>query len=500
MSAIINPNENDFRDSISTVAKDGSRKWIFAKKPHGWFYNVRTYTSIVYLIIFFGLPFIQYQGEPWLMFNLVSRKFIIFGLHFGVQDMILFGLAMLVGIVFIVLFTVVFGRLFCGWACPQTIFMEMVFRKIEYWIDGDAQAQRNLAKSNWNANKIKKRTLKYSIYFFISFLISNTFLAYIIGLPELKKIITEPISLHVIGFTMIVIFTIVFFVVYAYMREQICTVVCPYGRLQGVMLDKKSIVVAYDYIRGEPRGKLTKAKQNARHAHHEDGSACAGKCDGCKVVHEPIKIEIPQVENGDCIDCNACVFVCPTGIDIRNGTQLECVNCTACIDACDDIMVKINKPKGLIRYASEDMIANKQKTRITPRIMAYSAVLVILLAILSFTFMSYSTVDVSILRTPGQFYQEHENNIISNLYTFKVSNKRNKPMHILFKVKNEKGTIQIIGNENIDIPAGEEKQGQFFVFLNHKDLKEKKSDIEISIIDSSAEIKTITTTFMAPIE
>jgi cytochrome c oxidase accessory protein FixG len=466
MPIIINPDTDNFRDRITTVEDDGSRKWIFAKKPKGSFYNKRTVASILYLIVFFGLPWIQYHGEPFFMLNVVQRKFIIFGLHFGVQDLIVFGLAMLTGVVFIVLFTVIFGRLFCGWACPQTIFMEMVFRKIEYWIDGDMQQQRNLAKSEWNSEKIRKRVIKYVIFFFLSFLIANTFLSYIIGLPELKKIITEPVSEHIIGLMAILLFTGAFFAVYAFLREQICIVACPYGRLQGVMLDKNSIVVAYDYIRGEPRGKMKKEET------------------------KPL---------GDCIDCKACVHVCPTGIDIRNGTQLECVNCTACIDACDDIMIKVNKPTGLIRYASENNIAKGTKLKFSGRIIAYTLVLLALLTLLIFTFVNHSVVDASILRTPGQFYQENPDGTISNLYNFKVANKQNKVMDIKFELDHHAGSIKIVGNDKIVIDAGSEKQGQLFIIMPQNVKMEKKQKLKIKLMNNGEEIETISTTFMAPV-
>lgn len=466
MPIIVKPDKDNFRDRISIMEEDGSRKWIFAKKPKGKFYNKRTIATVLYLLILFGLPLIQYKGEPLLMFNVVQRKFIIFGLHFGSQDAIVFGLAMLTGVVFIVLFTVIFGRVFCGWACPQTIFMEMVFRKIEYWIDGDMQQQRNLAKSAWTPEKIRKRALKYIIFFLISFLIANTFLAYIIGLPELTKIVTEPVSQHIVGLIALLVFTGVFFTVFVFLREQICIVACPYGRLQGVMLDRNSIVVAYDYVRGEPRGKLKK--------------------------------ETPS-ELGDCIDCKACVHVCPTGIDIRNGTQLECVNCTACIDACDDIMHKINKPLGLIRYASENDIEKGLKPKFSGRILAYTIVLLALLTLLVFTFVNHSVVDASILRTPGQFYQENPDGTISNLYNFKVANKTNVPMDIKFELSHKVGSIKVIGNGEIKVEAGGSKQGQLFIIMPQDVQMEKKQKLEIKLLNNGNEIEKVSTTFMAPI-
>ncbi|MEZ5047922.1 MAG: cytochrome c oxidase accessory protein CcoG [Chitinophagaceae bacterium] len=480
MSAIIPPSES-FRDTISTVEDDGSRKWIFAKKPKGYFYSLRSVLSWVYLIVFFGLPWITYEKEPIFMLNVIERKFIIFGLHFGVQDLIVFGIAMLTFVVFVVLFTVIFGRLFCGWACPQTIFMEMLFRKIEYWIDGDAAQQRILSKSAWTSKKIFKRILKYKIFFLLSFLIANTFLAYIIGSPSLVKIIQEPLSQHIVGLMALIIFTIAFFVVYSFMREQICIVACPYGRLQGVMLDKNSIVVAYDYVRGEPRGKVKKEKK------------CSGGCDSCTSMHEP------QLQ-GDCIDCKACIHVCPTGIDIRNGTQLECINCTACIDACDDIMLKINKPKGLIRYASENNIKDGTKLNFfSKRILAYSFVLIALLALLAFTFLSHTSIDVSVLRTPGQFYQEHEDGTISNLYNYKITNKKNKALKLRFVLEDSKGTIQLVGDSTIHIEPSGNKQGQMFIIFNQKHLKEKKSSLAIQVEDENKTITTLKTTFMSPI-
>ena len=250
-----------YRDTVSTIADDGSRIWLYPKKPKGRFYNARTWVSIGFLAIFLTLPFLTYQGEPLFLLNVLERKFIIFGLLFMPQDFYLFVLAMLTFLVFIVLFTVVFGRLFCGWVCPQTVFMEMIFRKIEYWIEGDGNAQRRLDAAPWSPEKLRKKALKHTLFFLIAVVVANYFLAYVIGMKAVLEIISEPLSKNLVGFASMIGFSVIFYGVFARLREQVCTTICPYGRLQSVLLVPDSIVVAYDFIRGEPRGKIKKQKE-----------------------------------------------------------------------------------------------------------------------------------------------------------------------------------------------------------------------------------------------
>jgi len=404
-----------FRDAVATIDQKGKRKYIFPKKPKGDFYNKRTIASIIYLVIFFSLPLIKVNGEPFIMLNVLKRKFILFGQIFGPQDFFIFALGMITFIVFIILFTVIFGRVFCGWACPQTIFMEMVFRKIEYWIDGDFNKQQQLKAMPWNGFKIRKRALKITAFYLISFVIANYFMAYLISMDEVMRYVHEGIAAHSGTFSALMIFTSIFFFVYYWFREQVCIVVCPYGRLQGVLLDKHSIVVAYDYLRGEPRGKKTTG----------------------------------DVAVGDCIDCKACVRVCPTGIDIRNGTQLECINCTACIDACDEIMENLDRPKKLIKYASEINIVKKEKLKITGRIKAYSVVLLLIVSLLVTLLATRDDVDITILRTQGMVYQRMPGGVIANLYSARMFNKTHEDIKVDFLIPQEEGTIEIIGNPPI---------------------------------------------------
>jgi cytochrome c oxidase accessory protein FixG len=485
---IVQDKKGSFRDSVATITKEGSRNFINPKKPKGRLYNLRTWFSIFYLIVFFTLPFIKVYGEPLFMLNVLDRKFIIFGMVFWPQDFFIFGIAMLTFVVFIVLFTVVFGRIFCGWACPQTIFMEMVFRKIEYWIDGDAAQQKQLRAMPWAGKKIWKRVFKFIVFFVISFIIANFFLAYLISMDELLGYVQNPGG-HIGTLIALLIFTSVFFFVYWWFREQACIVVCPYGRLQGVLLDKNSIVVAYDRLRGEPRGKLKKKDDH-------DCKCVDCKEDGaCKSLAAKIEAIVPQ---GDCIDCVACVRVCPTGIDIRNGTQLECVNCTACIDACDAIMTSIDKPKGLIRYASENSITKGVKLKFTARIKAYTAVLSLLLSLLVFLLVSRTDLDARLMRTAGMTYTTLPDGRISNLYNLKLANKTHEDIPFTLKLENINGEIEYVGSSDMIVKKEDYSHLQFFIKLNKGEIKSWKTELQIGMYANGEKIKTIMAKFIGP--
>lgn len=459
--------EHSFRDKIATVDEKGKRVWIYPKKPQGPLLKARTVVAVLLLTLLFAGPFIRIGGEPLLLLNVLERKFVIFGQVFWPQDFYLFVFATIALVMFIVLFTVVYGRVFCGWVCPQTIFMEMVFRKIEYWIEGDYMAQKKLDKQPWNQEKVLKKTAKHLIFFAIAFLIGNTFLAYIIGIEQLTAIVTDGPTAHLGGLTAMLLFTFAFYYVFAFFREQVCTNVCPYGRLQGVLLDRQSIVVAYDYQRGEARGKMRKG---------EDRSA-AGK--------------------GDCIDCMQCVQVCPTGIDIRNGTQLECINCTACIDACNSIMDKVGLPHGLIRYASEENIAEKKKHKWTTRSIAYTAVLVLLVGTLTGLLIMRTEIDTTILRTPGMLYQDQGNDRISNLYNVKIINKTNQEIPVTLKLKDEKGSIKMVG-EHLVVGKQGVAESAFFIIYHRDDVHQIKSAVRIGVYSGDKLIETVESTFLGP--
>lgn len=495
-----------YRDKIATVDEAGKRVWIYPKKPQGPYTNARTFLSWGLLVFLFGMPFLKVNGEPLLLFNVLERKFILFGITFMPQDFHLFVLAMLTFIVFIVLFTVIWGRLFCGWVCPQTIFMEMVFRKIEYAIEGDANAQRKLNAAPWTTDKIIKKVSKQAIFFAIAVLVANTFLAYIIGIDQVIRIATEPLSLHWPGFLAMLLFSGAFYFVFSYLREQVCVAICPYGRLQGVMLDRNSIVVAYDFVRGEPRGKLKKERKSKPGASPlasikgevETATVEAPAGYSAKKASNGNPAEEMKAELGDCIDCKLCVQVCPTGIDIRNGTQLECVNCTACIDACDEVMVKVNRPKGLIRYDSYNGIVEGRKKLFTPRVIAYTVVLAILIVVNIVLLAARTDVETLLLRTPGVLPQKVDETHVSNLYNYQVINKTNEEFKVEFRLaESTKGRIQLVG-ETPTAHAGKVAEGALFIILDNDALEGHKTEVELEVYSNGVLIDKASTNFLRP--
>jgi cytochrome c oxidase accessory protein FixG len=459
---------DEFRDRVSTIAEDGSRLWVYPKKPKGKLYNYRKLVALFLLAVFFILPFIKIHGDPLLLFNVLERKFIIFGVMFYPQDFHLFVLSMIAFIVFVVLFTVIFGRIFCGWICPQTIFMEFVYRQVEYWIEGNYNQQRKLDQSPLDFNKFWRKGLKHFIFYMMSFVSAHFFLAYILGIDYVEKIISDGPSAHLAGFAGILIFSGVHYFVFAKLREQVCIIICPYGRLQGVLLDRNSIVISYDYKRGEPRGKYNPLENRE------------------------------QLGKGDCVECGSCEAVCPTGIDIRNGTQLECINCTACVDACNSVMRRVNKPEGLIRYASERTIADKTKLKFNIRILFYSVVLTGLLILIAYLFSVRTDIESTILRQKGTMYQEYDSLHYSNIYMIQVINKTRTAMPVELKLDEpEHGEIKMIGDPLV-VEKGQVGEAQFLVLIRKSDLKSSNTEVEFKVMSNGKKMDEIESTFVGP--
>ncbi|WP_128331783.1 cytochrome c oxidase accessory protein CcoG [Apibacter sp. HY039] len=466
----------DFRESLATAEESGKRKWVFAKKPHGKYTRYRDIVSATLLILLFAFPFITTPGgNPIFQFDILNRQFYVFGSYFSPSDFYLFGIGLVTTVVFIIVFTVIYGRIFCGWICPQTIFMEHVFRKIEFLVDGDRNKQIRLSKQEWDSEKIRKRLLKWTLFAIFSFVVSNLFLTYIFGKKEMLKMIVEGPTKNMTLFVSLIIFTALFYFVFAWFREQVCTFVCPYGRLQGVLIDKDTINITYDFVRGEGTAGRSKWRKN------EDRKAL-GK--------------------GDCIDCGQCVVVCPTGIDIRNGNQLECVNCTACIDACDDVMTKIGLPTGLIRYASEDMIEKRTKFKFNTRIIAYTAVLFILVSVCMSLLFIRSNVETKFLKVVGTQFTIEDNQVI-NEYQFIFINKTTDKKTLNVKVlKPENADIFLMGyGTHLYIDSKRTIKGTATVKIPQSLLKHTKEEIIIAVFDDQGnKIDEYKTNFIGPLK
>ncbi|MEY2760553.1 MAG: hypothetical protein RLZZ96_453 [Bacteroidota bacterium] len=453
---------DDYRNHLYNQTKDGKRLWIYPGRIIGQFYHLRTYFSYLLLTLLFGIPWLEYRGNPIFLFNVVERKFIFWAVPFFPQDFHLVALGLVAFLLFVSLFTVLFGRIWCGWACPQTIFMEMLFRKIEYWIEGDDKAQRKLAAAPWTTEKIVKRGVKHTLFVLLSFAIANTFLMYIISKREWLKLVTESPLDHINGLVAILLFTGVFYFVFARFREMVCMVICPYGRLQGVLLDNNSILVQYDHKRGEPRGK--------------------------------------GEDKGACIDCHWCVRVCPTGIDIRNGSnQLECIGCTSCIDACDTVMEKTHQPKGLIRYDSLNGVNSGQKLKFTMRIGAYSAVLALIIAGLAYLLITRTNFETTLLRTPGMIFQvDEKRNEVSNLYQMKVLNKSMEKQNFRIDAP-EAFQIIWVGKPINQVNPGKMAKGEFFLRIKLGKWRNGEK-VPVSITETSEKKEIIKTSFIQPDE
>lgn len=376
-------------DSVTTINEDGSRYFVHPADVRGVFTWLRRIVAVLLIAVYVALPFVKIKGEPAVFLDIFHRKLHLFGLTLMFQDLWLL-FFMITGMAFgLFVVTSIAGRIWCGWACPQTVFLDHVFRRVERWIDGDAPARRRLEDAPWTGPKILKRALKHGIFFLISALIAHMFLSYFVSVPALYEMVSHAPAQNWGTFVFVFVLTSILYFNFAWFREQFCIIMCPYGRLQSVLIDDNSIVIGYDTVRGEPRGK-------------------------------------PSPSHGDCIDCRRCVQVCPTGIDIRQGLQLECIACTACIDACDEVMVKLGRRKGLIRHDSMNALAGRAFKFLRPRLFIYMALGLVGLSAFAYATQQVKPVIVSVLRMQGAPYFRDEHSIRNN-FLVRVANKRSEP-------------------------------------------------------------------------
>lgn len=375
--------------SVTTINRDGTRFFLHPADVKGWFTLARRGFALLLVAVYILLPWIPINGHPAVFFDVENGRYHVFGLTFLTQDLwLLFFLLSGFGFMLIYI-TSLFGRLWCGWACPYTVFLEHIFRRIERWIDGDAVARKKLDAAPWTGGKIFKRVLKHALYLICAALIAHLFLSYFVSLPRLYEFMQGPPSQHLRAFGVVAFLTLALYGCFAWFREQFCIILCPYGRLQSALTDDDTLTIGYDARRGEPRGK---------------------KKEG---------------EIGDCIDCRRCVQVCPTGIDIRNGLQLECIGCAACIDACDDIMAKVKRPKGLVRYDSLKGLSGGKHRYVRPRTILYGVLLLLGLGVLSYFLGQLSSIHASVVRMKGAPYYLTDTDL-RNQFLVQYVTKRNE--------------------------------------------------------------------------
>ena len=396
------------RESVTTIQSDGSRRFLYPSDTHGRFTKARRYSAFALIAFYLSLPWFKVGGFPAVFLDVAERRFHLFGVTFAAQDLWLL-FFVITGLGFSLFFiTALLGRVWCGWACPQTVFLEHIYRRIERWIEGDAVKRRALRDAPLSTEKIFKRTLKHGLYLLVSAVITHLFLAYYVSLPEVWDMMRHAPAEHWGAFGFIAIATGILYFNFAWFREQLCIVICPYGRIQSALIDDHSLVIGYDAKRGEPRGK-------------------AG-----------------TPEAGACVDCNRCVQVCPTGIDIRQGLQMECIGCTACIDACDDVMVRLHRPKGLVRYDSQKAFTGSRTRWIRPRTILYFVLLLAGASVASWAISTVKPANFGVTRMTGAPYIVDETSV-RNQFLVRIVNKHNTPAQFVVRIDHAPDGIRQTG-------------------------------------------------------
>jgi cytochrome c oxidase accessory protein FixG len=454
-------------DTTATIGDQGRRNWVYSDIVVGRLIRWRDSLAAFLIVFYFAAPWIQINGHPLLRFDVPDRRFSILGATFVATDLFLLALFMLIALVTLFWFSAVFGRLWCGWACPQTVYLEGVFRRIERWIEGSPMKRRKLDSGPKDAAYWAKKSLKHGIYWGVSTLLALSFTAYFLG-PEAsyKMFVNFGRDGHATAMIVAVVITGMVYFDFAWFREQFCHFLCPYARIQSVFLDDDSLVIGYDPVRGEPRGPLRQDAPNDR---------------------------------GDCIDCKRCVQVCPAGIDIRDGLQLECVQCTACIDACNHVMTKINKPLGLIRYDSVSGLEGRKRKIARPRVIIYSGVLLLLLAMLGFKLADRSTVAFAVVRQPGTPYIVQDDGFVRNMLHLNITNTSSDMVTASIEMEAPEGTELLAPGQPFDIPAGDRITAEAFVMMPRKAIKQAATELRFFVVAASETLSTADARFLGPI-
>jgi len=432
---------------LSTLNRDGSRRWIRPKLSRGRFYRRRFLTAWGLIATFTLIPILKLGGKPLMLFDIPKREFTFFGATFLPTDTFLLMLLLFSIFIGIFLITAVLGRVWCGWACPQTVYMEYLYRPIEVLIEGGRNRQLKLDAEGANA----RRLIKNVIFLIVSAFLANTFLAYFVGWDQLLGWMTSSPTGHPTAFAMVLGTTLLMFFDFAYFREQTCIVACPYGRFQSVLLDRQSLIVGYDAGRGEPRARWRKKEERTA---------------------------------GDCIDCNLCVSTCPTGIDIREGLQMECIHCTQCIDACDDVMGRVGLDRGLIRYTSQAELETGKRSFLRPRLVVYSAILLVMLGTFAFSLAGKQTADVTLLRGLGAPFTILPSGEVSNQIRIKIANRAPEERSYLIELDAAQDLTMIAPENPLIVAPGETEMTGLFITAPISAFAEGEAAVTLTISDS----------------
>lgn len=414
---------------LSTLNADGSRRWIRPMPSPGGFWKARRVVAYLLMLVFFLIPYLRMRGKPLVLLDIPRREFTIFGTTFLPTDTLLFMLLFIGAGITIFLVTALFGRVWCGWACPQTVYMEYLFRPIEYWLEGGRAGSRGLDR---RSGFKPRRLLKLAVFVVLALFLAHTFLAYFVGIDRLVHWVQSPPREHPMAFFVMAFTTALIICDFTWFREQTCLIACPYGRLQSVLLDRQSLIVGYDHRRGEPRGKPR------------------------------IQAAAPR---GDCIACTACVQTCPTGIDIREGLQMECIHCTQCMDACDAIMDRVGKPRGLIRYTSQDGLTGKPIRLLRTRVVLYPAALAVVLGLFVFFLGRRQDTLVTVLRGTGEPYTFQGDDAVINQVRIKVSNRSGDDRRYRIELVDAEDSRMIAPENPLPVAAGRDRTTGIFVIL-----------------------------------
>lgn len=402
---------------LSTLTREGKRRWICPKPSKGKLLNARRAVAFALIAVFTIVPYLRLNGRPLVLLDVAARRFTLFGTTFLPNDTVLLALLLVLVFVSIFLITSLFGRVWCGWACPQTVYMEFVFRPLERLLTGKPGATRK----HWLARSGVGRFLKFGVYLLVSMYLAHTFLAYFVGVERLAEWVRRSPVEHPTSFLVMMGVTAAMMFDFAYFREQTCIVACPYGRFQSVMLDRDSLIVSYDRKRGEPRGRKrgggTRAAAGDVSLKVLPGDVGTGAAAGAA-----------PATGGDCVDCHLCVTTCPTGIDIRNGLQMECINCAQCIDACDAVMTKLGRPTGLIRYSSQNAMEGRSRRVVRPRVVIYGLIMALLASLFVFALSTKSVASVIVVRGRGAPFTAAADGTITNRVSIKLTNRTEEPI------------------------------------------------------------------------